>query len=442
MPKASDRFSCRLSGFLLTLLIIPFWLTDSVRAEPLTLTGRKYLLSIGINQYKSKPLRGCVNDATGVRETLVQQFGFDARDATLLTDQRATREGILSSLREYLDIVGPGDLFVLFYSGHGSLFPDAITPLRDESTVLDLSAMRVEGVNLQDGRYDSTLVPIDAHQPTGERPWGNMILDDELYDLFSRMTERGALVLFLSDSCHSGSLARSITLDERHKFLAPEEVLGRPVPDSLHNGLPNGAERIVAKGSLGGRLLAITASQDNQFSVDGIFDNRPQGRFTYSLQRVIARSGSTLTYQQAFAEVRREVVDLSRGTQTPALDRRYFEGSLDVPVFSLPFGPAASSGPVQLRLILRSRSGQIIPRGNIALFPKGLEALPDRITRANTLVVVTTQENGEALSAPIELTGGEYLVKALADGFDVFTGRVRIRPTKGQATLLLVLDPQ
>jgi hypothetical protein len=302
--------------------------------------------------------------------------------------------------------------------------------------------MRVEGVNLQDGRYDSTLVPIDAHQPTGERPWGNMILDDELYDLFSRMTERGALVLFLSDSCHSGSLARSITLDERHKFLAPEEVLGRPVPDSLHNGLPNGAERIVAKGSLGGRLLAITASQDNQFSVDGIFDNRPQGRFTYSLQRVIARSGSTLTYQQAFAEVRREVVDLSRGTQTPALDRRYFEGSLDVPVFSLPFGPAASSGPVQLRLILRSRSGQIIPRGNIALFPKGLETLPDRITRANTLVVVTTQENGEALSAPIELTGGEYLVKALADGFDVFTGRVRIRPTKGQATLLLVLDPQ
>jgi hypothetical protein len=424
---------------LLALLLFPLLLPLPGRADPSMVTGRKYLLSVGINQYPEKPLRGCVNDATGIQETLVDQFGFDRRDTTLLTDFRATRAGILTSIQRYLGQVGQGDLFVFFYSGHGALYPDSDSLIPDEPDDLDLSALRLMGVNLQDGRYDSTLVPIDAHVETRDRPWGNMILDDELHALFSQMTSRGAFVLLLSDSCHSGTLARSISLEERHKFIDPQAVLGRRLPPPLRSG----AGRLQPKASFGGRLLAIAASQDNQLSIDGLIQNRFQGRFTASLQRAIAKLGPSASYQQVFAEVRSDVDRTSGGAQTPSLDRRYFDGPLEVAIFSLPFVPTSTTSKlVQVRFILRSRSGQTIPRGSIALFPIGQRALPAKITPANTLAVVTTRENGEALSVPLELTGGQYLVKALADGFEVFSGLVRIEDPSGQPTLLLVLDPQ
>ena len=54
---------------------------------------RKFGLFVGINAYSGgiSPLRGCVNDATKMREAMMTKFGFKAADTTLLTDAGATR---------------------------------------------------------------------------------------------------------------------------------------------------------------------------------------------------------------------------------------------------------------------------------------------------------------------------------------------------------------
>lgn len=423
------------ASLLIVLLVNSIYAGGSGLASPAA--GRKHLLAVGINNYREKPLRGAVNDAVEIRETLISRFGFAPGDTTLLTDSSATRAGIIGSIVRAIDAVGRGDLFVFFYSGHGSLFADSSSSLRDEEAVLDLSSMRAQGSVMQDGRYDSTIVPFDVDSQNSDRPWGNLILDDELYELFSRMTARGAFVLLLSDSCHSGTLARSIAIDERYKFIDPGKVLGGRSPQPSGDGYG----RPLPKSAFNGLLLAITSSRDNQYSLDGRFGGRLQGMFTHVLLRVISNSDPSISYQRLFSQVQREVNEMSSGAQTPFIDQRYFDGGLDSPVFSVGSEVPSSLSSTRVRFVLLSRSGETIPGGSIALFPRGQRTLPARITEMNTLAVVTTKENGEVQRMVSDSLNGDYLVKALADGFEVFTGQVRVRNVRGQATVLIVLDP-
>lgn len=431
-------------GLLLTaVILVSFSTAGKGMADPPPLAGRKYLLSVGIANYPDKPLKGCVNDAVGIQQTMVSHFGFNPNDTTLLADNDATRKKILGGLRSYADLVGRGDLFVFFFSGHGSLFPDLHSHLQDEPNDLDLSGLREQRVNLQDGRYDSALVPIDSSGGTAERPWGNLILDDELYEYFTEMTRKGAFVILVSDSCHSGTLAKSISLDERHKFIDPGVALRASIPS------PRDArnDRVVPapKADFEGRYLALTSSEDNQFSIDGPFENKPQGLFTYVLRRVISSNDSPVTYRDLHARVKAIVNATSKGSQTPFLDTRFWRGGLDTPAFtplSTPAMPSPYAGQARLRLILKSRAGNPIAGGSMALFPRGVRTLPVEITADNTLSVLKTDQNGEAVSRPILLDSADYLVKALADGFNVFTGVVRIENIDGLATVLIVLDRQ
>lgn len=74
---------------------------------------------IGINAYQGKirPLHGAVEDAQNVAETL-QNMGFD--DVQMLVDEQAKKRDILDILRQELPSkIGPNDLIVVFFAGHG-----------------------------------------------------------------------------------------------------------------------------------------------------------------------------------------------------------------------------------------------------------------------------------------------------------------------------------
>src|SRR5262249_54779193 len=150
--------------------------------------------------------------------------------------------------------------------------------------------------------------------------------DDELYALFSRMTAKGATVILISDSCHSGSLARSLNVDDTPKFLDPETAIGAKL-----SGLPEafGAEGGKAgPRDFQGRYLALTSSQDNQISIDSRYEGRRQSLFTYALKRVIREAGASIGYQTAFNRLREIVNSSSQGVQSPNIDTRYYSGSL------------------------------------------------------------------------------------------------------------------
>src|SRR5215813_13806559 len=164
---------------------------------------KKFALVVGIDKYEISPLLGCVKDAERFRDALVNYGGFRREDIEMLTDKAATYKAILGALAERVEKAQRGDLFVFYFSGHGTLFPDEESADLDEKT-------EIEPPNLIPGKYDGAICPIDVDSETNSsgKPWENLLLDDTLARRFSRFAGKGCMVIFISDSCHSGAQAR------------------------------------------------------------------------------------------------------------------------------------------------------------------------------------------------------------------------------------------
>jgi hypothetical protein len=88
-------------------------------------TPGKLALLVGINAYKSLPLLGCVTDTELQYELLRHRYGFKQEDILVLTDDRATRQNILTAFEEHLiKQAKPNDVVVFHFSGHGWMVRD------------------------------------------------------------------------------------------------------------------------------------------------------------------------------------------------------------------------------------------------------------------------------------------------------------------------------
>ncbi|NES07297.1 MAG: caspase family protein [Okeania sp. SIO2F4] len=176
-------------------------------------TPRKLALLVGINKYQKAPLRGCVNDTEMQRQLLIHRFGFNPKDIYILTDELATRQGILEAFEEHLiKQAKPGDVAVFHYSGHGS-------HVRDPNPIVKTSLMDGSGLS-------GTLVPIDSSFPNPDL--GGVVDDIMGHTLFlltsALKTENFTGIL---DSCFSGMTTRDFTVRSRaggNKIeIAPQE---------------------------------------------------------------------------------------------------------------------------------------------------------------------------------------------------------------------------
>lgn len=154
--------------------------------------ARRALL-IGIDDYMHvSRLEGPVADALAMESFVVETLGYARRDVRLLTNAEATREGILSAIRDWLIVgAGPGGEAFLYFSGHGFQQPD-----RDGD---------------EDDQLDETLIAVDArvelNDDGGVRGVRGAISDDEISALLGRMAEQR--VYAIVDACHSGTSTRS-----------------------------------------------------------------------------------------------------------------------------------------------------------------------------------------------------------------------------------------
>lgn len=204
-------------------------------------------LHIGINDYPGtgNDLSGCVNDANDWA-ALCREEGFDQVETLL--DGQATKQNMLSAISKQLRRLNYGDLLVLTYSGHGSYTTDTNGDEAD--------------------RRDECLCPYDIWT---EGP----ITDDELYELF-QIRDRGARFVFISDSCHSGTVNRfapPLIPDEkprRVRFLPPRAFA--PNTPDIETPRVGGKSRRSA--------LLMAGSLDREYSYDAWFGDRPNGAFT------------------------------------------------------------------------------------------------------------------------------------------------------------------
>ena len=226
---------------------------------------------------------GCEIDVDNVTGIL-RGKGFPAESIRTLRTREATAENVLAALRGLSHTAKPGDLVVFYYSGHGG---QAVDTDGDEPD-----------------KIDETLCCYDRQ-----------LIDDELGVVW-KLFPAGVRIVMLSDSCHSGSNARDLSL------MAAGTRLGLSTPESAITAIRDlltkagaaiGADLLKTLGALPfsvlperalpdaqkAMLIHIGACRDNQTS-DGFEDG---GVFTKALKRVMD-GGFHGSYRDLHAAIR------------------------------------------------------------------------------------------------------------------------------------------
>lgn len=153
--------------------------TPAAPDPPPALYHDSWAVVAGIDDYAKWPkLQYAVNDATGVRDILVNRFGFKRDHVITLFNEEATRERILSALGDTLsdpEKVHRDDRVFVFFAGHG--------------------ATR----RLASGRDLGYIIPWDADTQNFE---GQAISMTNFQDISESIPAKH--VFFVMDSCYSG----------------------------------------------------------------------------------------------------------------------------------------------------------------------------------------------------------------------------------------------
>jgi hypothetical protein len=254
-------------------------------------TPRKLALLVGINQYASEPLRGCVNDMELQRQLLIHRFGFNPNDIHTLTDEQATRQGILEAFEEHLiKQAKPEDVVVYHYSGHGSrvFAPDPIV---------------VEPGN--NGGLNGTLVPVNYGSIDGLPEQGGVVEDIMGHTLFLLMlalkSENFTAVL---DSCYSGGAIREYPVRARDNQGKKVQIspLEKSYQDQWLSRLNLSREDFVKLYRTGvAKGVVLAATDPNQTAIDLRWDGFNVGVFTYLLTQYLWQKTSTPENAIAYA---------------------------------------------------------------------------------------------------------------------------------------------
>jgi hypothetical protein len=398
--------------------------SSAAQSKPTGAAPKKFALVIGIDKYEISSLFGCVKDAEMFRDALINYSGFRREDIEMLTDKAATYRAILDALVERRQKAQRGDLFVFYFSGHGTLFPD------EQSADIDEKA-DIEPPDLIPGRYDGAICPVDVDSEVNSsgKPWENLLLDDTLAWQFSRFASKGCTVIFISDSCHSGGQARGRSGDEiiskkldvtkalhslRSKgdndILEPEQI-----KQKLEKIPQPAISREVESYNLQGQYLLFAASRDIQESGA----TRKGSLFTNALLDVMReRPNATIkeTYEKVAARVKQISMAKDR-LQEPQLDMRYYKGSPDVPFLSLPESAAeVRADNLKAAVKVIDGKGQAIKMARVTLLPaRGKTALAAGLSSA--IGVFETKGSFKA---------GDYRLRVERAGYVKFEDQVEL----------------
>lgn len=209
-------------------------------------------------------LQACVQDAHDMK-ALADSLGYTSSQ---LLDKDATVRKVTKAITTAAEQLVAGDTFFLTYSGHGGQVPDQNG---------DEAQKDSDELGEFPDRYDETWVLFDRQ-----------LVDDELFYLWSLFAPKVGIVM-LSDSCHSGTVAKPMPWDvpvdapaSRRMPLNVEEqtyAAHKRQYDTIQKKVPTRSAS-----SIQASVVLISGCQDNQTSADG----RVNGRFTGRLLEVWA----------------------------------------------------------------------------------------------------------------------------------------------------------
>ncbi len=391
--------TCIASLFGLGLLILAgsFGTVTAQAAESPGQPGVKRALLIGINKYKAVPkLQGSLNDVETMRHILLTRWGFSEKHIAVVTDEGATRAGVLAALEELVKETGPNDTVYFHYSGHGSQVED----LNGDET---------------DDHLDETLVPQDGR--SGDIP---DITDDELDAMFAKMRAKSALIVL--DSCHSGTATRSL------------DIQTRSIPRDTRLDIYRKAEELKPKTRavvpvVTSRYVVMTGAASHQEALDGPVEGRYHGFFTYSLSKSLSQARPGVSPREIFSGVERELKRIQAHFGRSSMPEPQLEAPPDLIEAAL-LGTAASpgvkpEGESAIRLpwldVVPAEKGAVrlvngiflgaVPGSTWAIYPSG----ETRFAPGRALAVATvTQVSGRDSLARVHSSVGKVAAGARA----------------------------
>ncbi len=257
-----------------------------------------YGLAIGINDYvgRSNDLAGAVNDAEDIAAALL---AAGAAEVVLLLDADATKAAIEAAWLRLVAIAAPGDTLVFSYAGHGSQEPEP-PGRRGEA----------DGLN-------ETFI-LGGYQSIGAAA-AERIIDDEIFAWLRLAEERGLEVIFVADSCHSGTMYRAIAgpaLRTRNGDFDPPEGAGQLAQIDLE--FATVTERDFAS------VTFVGSSQEDKVTPELMIDGVPRGALSWAFARAIEGAADrdadgAITQQELLAYVVPAVEIHAQNQQTPSV---------------------------------------------------------------------------------------------------------------------------
>jgi hypothetical protein len=191
------------TGTIFFMVLVLFFLLSPGQAAA---SGGKSLkaLIIALNNYSAWTHLDCPReDGELFKKALITCYNASEADIRFLPEEKGTKSGIEGALQELVARAQPGDIIVMMYAGHGAV-------------VVDDTFEEADGLS-------GCIVPIDA--PVYTSPdFSSHVLRDTfmekiLAELVTKVRTQGheGSVLFVFDSCHSGSMSRG-------ELLADEKV--------------------------------------------------------------------------------------------------------------------------------------------------------------------------------------------------------------------------
>lgn len=258
----------------------------------------KYALLIGIGDYRISGLTslyGPANDLPLIKNVLLEKFQFQKKNIILLRDDRATHTGLQKAFSWLSQQVKSGDFVYIHYCGHGS-------------RVLDKDGDEYPGL------FDQTWVPYGSRSSEMEGKDQYDIIDDELYLWLTPIFKITEHVVFVSDSCHSGSVTRGNILTARTV----------PVDRRIYYA---SSKLKISGGKYYKGVILIGASQDDGLAFEASINGKIHGLFSWYWTSALRQAHRQETWSDLFKRAELKVLSYF-GLQKPQ-----FQGDPDKMIF-------------------------------------------------------------------------------------------------------------
>ncbi|MFO1185784.1 MAG: caspase family protein [Bauldia sp.] len=325
-------------------------LSAGLWAAPASAAGDLYGIVIGIDDYvgTANDLEGAVNDAKDIAQAMKRAGG----QVVLLTNALATRAAIERTWFDLVTRAKPGDTLVFSFAGHGSQEPQP------------------PGWHEPNGKSDNFLLGGYTGTGPGAR---ERIVDYEMYQWLKAADDKNVNVVFIADSCHSGTMFRSVGAN-------PPRYRTGKFPDPTLAGdllkLPDPALANVKEDDFK-NVTFVGATQDHMVTPELTIGGEKRGALSWAFSRAIEGAADTnkdgqLSQQEMLAYIIPTVTTQSENQQVPSmLPLRADQRAIMRSVAGSATGPRLPPAPVA-----QAPNGALLKFFAAGGAPAGLPAIP------------------------------------------------------------------